>query len=525
MLLDFVSKGGVRVNEVIRFSYPTKISDIVEANQSFDKCVIRICYEGKNRNGSILPREAIEEALPSMAYCPIVTNYSIEDDSFGGHDCEIVNRDGHYKMINMTDAIGVIPANPECFWETVDDHEYLCCNALLWKRSAAYSKLKQDGGAAQSMEIHVEAGHVEDDSFVVEKFSFLAFCVIGLEPCFENAEVHFSLNETSVAEMLNDFKQAFACVGDACENTIISEGRNIQVKFEEMLAKYGLTETDVDFDVESLSEDELESRLAECAKKKAEFADDEQESDDPQDAGNDDEGEGSGDDEETPVEDDGDDDTVTPKQYALSAKQMTQEMYRELGRVKYNDQYGEWGRYYYVDHDDAVVYYLDEAEGNKLFGAPYTVQGDAVVIDFAATKRKKIQYADFEADEAMDVAQFSMLTTAMQSQHEQISELAQFKAEVMADRAKTEVEGVFDAFSDLNGVEMFEAYKASVRENYCQYTKDMIEEKCYAIRGRTATLKFSVDESPKPVRTLVDLDPSSGTDDPYNGLFAKYGIN
>lgn len=103
--------------KILRFSCPSSIDSIVSENESFDSCFLRVMYHGDNRNRTRFIKESVERALPSMAYCPVVANYDAEADEIGGHDVDVVYRDdGSARLINLTEPVGVIPANPETFW-------------------------------------------------------------------------------------------------------------------------------------------------------------------------------------------------------------------------------------------------------------------------------------------------------------------------------------------------------------------------------------------------------------------------
>jgi hypothetical protein len=92
-----------------------------------------------------------------------------------------------------------------------------------------------------------------------------------------------------------------------------------------------------------------------------------------------------------------------------------------------------------------------------------------------------------------------------------------FKTDTEDAAAKGEREKVFAHFEDLVGVEAFE----NLREHCTEYAVDVLEEKCYAIRGRNGTAaKFSVEpKSPKLVGEKTTVTP-----EPYGGVFTEYGI-
>ena len=199
--------------------YPSEIMKIVSQNESFDACTIRVMYTGLNRNNSVIEKDAVERAIPSIYNVPIVCHYDVKTDTIGGHDCCVVTADdGSVKLVNLTDAVGVIPAGAEYRWETVEDdsgdHDYLVIDGLLWKRTPAYEKIKRDGITGQSMEITVTDGRTEDGHYEIADFTFTALCILGdgIEPCFESASLEtFSLEpfKKTFSMMVEDFTREY----------------------------------------------------------------------------------------------------------------------------------------------------------------------------------------------------------------------------------------------------------------------------------------------------------------------------
>lgn len=114
--------------------------------------------------------------MPSIYNCPIVCRYDREADEIGSHDMEVVKReDGRVSLVNITNPVGVIPESASYWWEEIEEedgsiHEYLCVDALLWKRQEAYEKIKEDGITDESMEISIQEGHMKDGVYVIEQF-------------------------------------------------------------------------------------------------------------------------------------------------------------------------------------------------------------------------------------------------------------------------------------------------------------------------------------------------------------------
>lgn len=572
--------------------FPCSISDIVEKNRSFDACTIWVMYHGKNRNRTSISKEAVEKAIPTLYNCPVVCNYNVEEDTIGGHDVEFVKTKNGIKMVNLTDAIGVIPSGAEYRWQTRmdngEEHEYLVVDGLLWKRSSAYDKLKRDGVEGQSMEITINSGKSVDGIYEIYDFDFTAFCILGedVAPCFEGASIEtFSLGvyKTRFASLMEDLKKDPSVVTTALadDKTFSLKGGEGKVNLNELMAKYGLTDTDISFETEGLSTEELEAKFAEI--QQAKFAEGEgaegeggnanagdgetpaagegNGAQDNPDAGNaagdnaggntedtGNGGEGSPDEGEEPAgegegstEDDPNseeesdasgDNAKKNSNFALMAGQLREELYKALTNAEtYFDAYWEVDipRFWLIDFDsEAQIVYADDWKDCVLCGFNYTMNGDHPVIDFASYKRKKVAFVDFDDGEPAG-AMFSIANDGMKAVFEKkfanatrdFEELKKFHDETVAAQRKAAMDEVFASFGDLVGNESFEALKA----NYGELTVDEVNEKCFAIRGRSMKVTFSANQqAPASVKLPVERGVKSGEVEPYNGIFAKYGF-
>lgn len=490
------------------FEYPARVTEITEKNDSFDSCVIRVMYHGLNRKGMIIDKATVERAIPSLYYCPIVTNYDIEADTFGGHDITVVKRDdGSIRMLNLTDGIGVIPNDADYFWETVteadgQEHEYLNVSAILWKRSAAYEKIKRDGFAAHSMEIDISAYHKTDAGIVVDDFQFEAFTVIGVEPCFESSCVHFSIDEwhDPLSAMLADYKQAFSSVDTvpAVNDITPVKGGTTQLDLTKLLAEFGLEENDVNFEIGEMTEEDVRAKFAAIKETKNADATPEQEE-------------------------------IPEQTFSLPASEIEAQISNTLATMKMIDDYWheETIRYWYQDRDDAAgEIYLYDRQNKYVVGVKYTLSGDKVVIDFDSAKHKRVQYVDFEEGAPeytpMMFGDFQKEVEAhVDALKQQIAELSKFKADKEHEEAEAAAQKVFSAFSDLVGNADYDA----LINNHDGMVCDAIEKECYAIRGKSmqAPVKFSMNDGPNRIPVMPE-DKGGNSDEPYNGLFKQYNI-
>lgn len=332
----------------------------------------------------------------------------------------------------------------------------------------------------------------------------------------------------------------------------------------EMMAKYGLTETDIDFEVEGMSEEEIEAKFSEIQKAKftetpgeqtgeqgngeqtgeTENGNDPPAGDPP--ANNDppagDPPAGDGADDATPPafdpnsEEESDasgDNEKKNNNFALMAGQLAEELYRALAAETYHDDF--WNedcrRYWYIDCDtETMKVYAEDWKNDVLCAFDFTMNGDNVVIDFASYKRQKIQFADFDEGE-QTTAMFGKAREAMKEVFDaklskataDMEELRKFHDETVAAQRKAQIDELFSTFADLTGNESFEALK----DNCADMSIDEISEKCFAIRGRTMQVNFSANHAAAPdvVRLPVERMAAVVDDEPYHGVFLKYGFN
>lgn len=222
--------------------------------------------------------------------------------------------------------------------------------------------------------------------------------------------------------------------------------------------------------------------------------------------------------------------------FALESE-FRQELARVIESVRIEKEWGECSRYWFVDYDkDASEVYCWDTNDWLLYGFTYQTDGDTVTVDFENGKRKKYAIVDFdEGEQASPLAplfaaleekltghaeleeKFQKAESDIATMTTELNELRQFKADADETAAQNERNAVFEKFEDLAGVEAFD----ELRENAAEYSVDVLEEKCFAIRGRNSAVNFS-HKQPKTPKLKV---PARETEnEPYGDLFRKYGI-
>lgn len=545
------------MKETMYLTFASSFAGIKEFDSRFDRGIMRVAYPGDNRNGSSISKEDFERAIGTIYNCPIVCHYDRETDTLGGHDMELARgADGSMRIVNATDPVGVVPESAGHHWEWVTDEdgverEYLCVDALLWKRQEAYRKIKKDGITAQSMEITVNNGKKIDGVYHIYDFTFEAFCLIGVEPCYEGAALElFSSNEfkTKLSEMMQELKETFSMVTPSAEvhdthpqNILTEGGEKVLHEKTELAARYGIDVNALDFSLDDFTLEELTEKF-EAMQATAEEPEAAEPAAEPE----------ATEEPETAVQaEPADPELAEPEEnpepaaepeadnFALTGNVLNEVM-RSLEQETMTDDWGTWPRYCYADCDlDAGEVYCWDCTDWLLYGFKFAMDGDNVVIDFESKQRMKYVIAPFEeGEQASPFAEtFQRMAEKLQSSAElnekyqaasdtitametELGELRQFKADTESKALQSAREEVFAQFEDLIGVEAFEDLRA-----HCEDYSDMdaLEEKCFAIRGRNGTpAKFSMGEKTPKLKVVRDED--NYTKEPYGGLFARFGI-
>ena len=491
---------------------------MVEVNPSFDKGKLRIAYTGKNRNNTFISKEAFEKSIPTMFNCPVVTHYDRQKDTLCGHDSELVtDGEGTLDLVPITQPVGFVPESAEWQWEVVEDdsgiHQYLVTDVLLWKRQEAYKKIKDEGIVGQSMEVTVLDGEMKDDYYQINNFIFTAFCLLGTaEPCFESAALFtFSNDEEQkqfreeCSQMMCDFKKSFAKASDKMEK----EGKEV-LNFEELLKKYDLTESDIDFEYKDMTDEELEAKFAEV------FGETEKEPEVEPEV-------------EPPAEPEPEVETVEETE-PVGAFALASDVESALRKQIFDcaiceNEWGKYPQYYFVDYDAELceVYYEDTDDCWCLYGASYVIDGDSITVDFETAKRKKfaiIDYVEGEEDpmgfalnEYVDV-----LNKRANAKYDALNETCiALNAKVEAvETAKKEaaVEEMLGSFEEkLNDCSEYQELKANAGD----YELDVLEDKLYALVGKQQ-VEFSLKDQTKSKVGIV-LEKLEKNEKPYGDLF------
>lgn len=359
-------------NKKMNIQYSSYLKDIISINDSFDGGVMMVAYHGQNRNGSKISKANFEKNIETLAYVPVVANYSIEADSIGSHDSKAVKNNGKTKKYNITMPLGVVPQNFKWYWETVDEddgsvHEYLCTDILLWKRQPVYEHIKAEKIIDQSMEISVSSGKFDEDGYYdIEEFNFTALCLLeSAEPCFESASLHTysDINtKQDLSDMYEELKVLYSYQPTKLEDIDKkAEKEEYGLDKLELIKEFGFEVDSLGFDIETIEYEELKEKLEAMSKA----------NDDNSSKGAD---EGS---------------------FELNGN-ISQSLNDAVAKEVVDGEYGSYRKYFVIDYDiEASEVYVLDIEDWKIYGFKYTMSGDDAVLDMESKKRKKYVLVDY----------------------------------------------------------------------------------------------------------------------------------
>lgn len=325
-----------------------EIGEVVNDDERFIKVKIWLMHLGKNQNGSVFEKDVVDEALPSLAYIPIVgfikENKLTGDKDFLGHKYVIVKDDKGVRQKYIGSAYGVILSNEDnnAHYEdrVCDDgetREFLVVDGVMWKMFEDSTEIMEENSVkSQSMELlntpdAIEGYEDDNGDFHFTKFTFRAACILGedVDPAMMNStvEVQFTLGD-----MVND---------------IVSELNN------EMFSKitsYQKIQNTQQGGVGTMAKDEP---------MKTDFS------------------------------------------------QTVMEMFSDIANIVADQETIEnyWhdkvSRYslYDIQGEEAIV--MDRKEHWNYYGIPFTMDGDKPVLDFTKAVRKKIEFTDYVEGETV----------------------------------------------------------------------------------------------------------------------------
>ena len=507
------------MGKLISLDYKLKPISYEKINSEFAKMRCLVMALGKNRNYSYFSKESVDAAISTIFNIPVVAHLKKRDDGgwyVGSHDRQIVIDDSGVTVNDLTLPFGIVPESCNPTYEDITESDgtivtYLAVDIIIWEKRypnimQAKSQTDPDVYFGESMEISANSyKDLESDKNYTDitAFNFSALCLLGhdlenpeyhTEPCFPSSKVvpQYCLGDKFKEEfsvMISEFKKLIDC-----ENyKILSETEDDKLNEKlELVSKYSIKVEDLDFNIEDLTLEELETKLKEFSESKQTFSA-----------------------------------TFNQKRDALRNT-------IHLMSAGNNDVY-----YYLMDFDN-IYAYVEKDSWDEVGGFSEThgrigytfdeanitaaVSGDweeiflmyLTAAEKATLEAEKNAFAQIKSD-------FESYKTSHTNDNSIVDELVTFKNDVIkADRKSSEDE-IFDKFdkSLANNLDY-----ETLKTNCGKYEISELADKCFSILGKT-TANFAI-STPKK-KNLVKIPFTAATQDEsknkYDIFFEKYSKN
>ena len=507
-------------------------------------CTLMACHTELNRNQSFIAESVMNNALASFSNRPILGYiHQLEDGSWNFWDHRMsIEEDGDETRIEYLETpIGVIPESCNAHLEYDEEHDknYVVVNGFLYDDygNRAVEIIQENGGnvdVSVELAINSMSYNAKENYLNIEDFTFMGVTCLGKTP--DGAVVHpgmeganlkldnFSATQNSmfsndcqnkmieILEKLNDTLSNF--------NTNIQKGGNVEMTtFEILLEKYGKTVEDVTFDIEGLSDEELEAKFKEA------FEDSDGDNGADDGAGNDTSDEGS-DGENNGQSDDGDDDATdnengTDGEPEKFTKTFTVELsHDDIRNALYTliRQYENDDEYFYIREVFDSYFVMQDWWNNKIYKQSYAIDGENVSLEGDRIEVYEILVTKEEKD-ALDALKENY--SALEVQY---NELKAFKDNYDAAELKAKKDAIF-AREEYSSIVETKAFK-KLMEDSANYTLEECEQKANSILEdcndyiTNFAAKDNETNKPKALGLNFNAKPSKKKI-AYGGLFDK----
>lgn len=277
---------------------------------------LQACHTGTNRNKSHISTESMTAALPSFSNRPILGYiHQLEDGTwdFYSHNAQLVETDdGDTEVEYLEVPVGIIPesCNAKIVYDELKEKNYVNVNGYIFEEYSKAAEIMRNKGISKvSVELAIEdmSWNADEDCLNINSFYFMGVTILGrdedgtiVEEGMAGSNItlgSFSQEENSfipedlqskmveTLTKLNDVLDRFNNTNDSKKEG----GDGTMDKFNELLELYGLTEEEIEFEHDGLSDEDLEAAFTEAFgdaeefKKKKKCSEDDDESDDEED--------------------------------------------------------------------------------------------------------------------------------------------------------------------------------------------------------------------------------------------------
>lgn len=259
-------------------------------SDKFLKIRCRVCHDEESPNKTYFTKATMEKAnKESLEYIPILAHIYVDESGkpiIGAHDMHIeedkLNK-GETRIIYDEQPIGMVPslADNNCTIEEYNGLNYTFVDAYIWRDYSNYAEqLVEDAeNTKMSMEIDFPEDALSYDA-ANERYNISSYRYRGITLLNESlgtgmkdalvTTTNFSINDDIKSKMIVLMDELQKCLREYDTTNSNKKGVESNMNLDELLEKYELTLDELDFEVDGLSDEELENALSDfaCKKKK-----------------------------------------------------------------------------------------------------------------------------------------------------------------------------------------------------------------------------------------------------------------
>ena len=472
---------------------------------------LQACHTNLNVNGSNINESVMTSALPSFSNRPILGYiHSVDGEwQFYGHNMH--EEDG--EIVYDEAVIGVIPesCNAQLVYDKEKDKTYCEVDGYIYEEyTKAAEILQREEECSVSVELCIrELSYNAKEKYLdIEDFWFSGVTILGVTPDGEDVQpgmqgsniklADFSAKNNSLFEnKMIELQERLEKLESTCFNKNNQEGGNeANMKFDELLEKYGKTAEDITFDYDGLSNEELEAKFEE------EFGEEDtsaegstSDDDDPEDEPEAKENEACGGKKKKKK---CEKDEVVTRTYELSHDDIRCALYNLLAPYEESDN-----DYYYI-MEVFDTYFVYQGYSGKVYGQRYSKDDDNIAFDGERyelfleylTASEKAELADMRSNYETTVNKLNEYEAEkLHAERKAALDDAQFSVIAETDEFKK----LYDAMDDYSVADLVKEAKVILADNY------------------SAT--FAATTKKTPTKVGVSLKPE--TDAPYGNLFSE----
>lgn len=489
------------------------------------KLKLKVCHTQLNRNGSFISKENMEKAMPSLKYRPILayihmTSDGIED--FYAHNIEIVeDEDGEEKINYLEKQVGCFTSDePFLEYDKDMDKTYVIAYAVIPEEyTSAAEIIRRKHGTKVSCELVInELSYNAKEKYLdITDFYFGGTSLLG---CDENGNeigegmlgARADISDFCHKEPVYAFQDKMIEVLDKLNTTLSNFNNNSKEKgcdkmgkFEELLQQYNVTAEDITFEIEGLSDEELEVKFKEA------FED----------------GTGAGDDSDINKETGdtgvastsefthkktcsvGEDGNMTVS-FEISHEDIRGALYTLL--EVYEQEDNEW---YWVTNVFDNYFIFENWDGNKLYRQSYAVDGDNVSL---SGDRQEVFKMILTESEKLAIEKMREDYAALEAKY---NELQTFKDNYDAAQVKAQKDAIF-AREEYSVLAEDDAFKALVADA-TKFSVEEVESKVKSIFAdfviKTGEFSTKKDDKKQGAMHFSTKSVDKTNKNPYGNLF------